>query len=92
MLLKLGVDISRLADQVRRALATIDRVFQKAGEEAVITSTYEGTHGPASLHYANRAIDLRLPKADLIPELTHELGPAFDVVRESTHIHIEYDP
>lgn len=95
MLLKLGVDISRLNRPCRRALSKVDYVFSLIGEEAVITSTYEGSHSPSSLHYANDAFDVRLPKSDtnkIVQSLHGTLGPDFDVILESSHIHIEYDP
>ncbi len=96
MLLKLGVDISRLSCPVRGVLAGIDQIFAlMAGREAVITSTYEGDHIANSLHYANNAVDLRLPERDttgVVLKLRAYLGKDFDVVSELTHIHIEYDP
>lgn len=95
MLLKLGVDISRLADPMRQALNKIEAVFQKYGLEPVITSTYEGTHSPSSFHYVNRAVDLRLPSQALRNQVVSDLKaalPGFDVVLESNHIHVEHDP
>jgi len=96
MLLKTGVDITRLKRQIRRALNTIDRVFrEEADEELIITSTYEGNHSPSSLHYANLAIDARLPAKNpqaLVRRLRVELGDNYDVVLEHTHIHVEHDP
>lgn len=96
MLVKLGVDISRLVRPLRRKLAGIDEIFVLiTGREAVITSTYEGDHGANSLHYSNEAIDLRLPgknASDLVVSLRNYLGADFDVVPELSHIHVEYDP
>lgn len=98
MLLKLGVDISRLERPIRRALNKIESIYQRiAMEEAVITSTYEGNHSPGSLHYANLAVDIRLPsdreiRGVIAIKLKEELGPDYDVVLEANHIHIEYDP
>lgn len=96
MLLKMGVDISRLSDPMRRGLNAIEAAHQAHGLEAIVTSTYEGTHSPGSLHYVNRAVDLRLPPAAVrervVLELRKQLGPAFDVVLESNHIHVEHDP
>jgi len=62
MLLKLGVDISRLNREIRRALNIIADVYIMKGEEAVIISTYEGDHSPSSLHYRNDAVNIRKPK------------------------------
>ena len=92
MLLKLGVDISRLCDECRRSLNTVDALWKERGGEAVITSTYEGTHSAGSLHYVNRAYDLRLAPGDWIQELRRRLPTGFDVLQEATHIHIEWDP
>jgi len=95
MLIKPGVDISRLTRPTRRALGPCDAFYFTRDFELVITSTYEGTHSPGSLHYANQAFDTRLPDpypADFIPKLADRLGPNFDVVEEGNHIHIEYDP
>lgn len=96
MLLKMGVDISKLEYHCRKALNTIQSVFtQMKLREPVITSTYEGTHSPGSLHYQHRAFDLRLPEVSLsaiIPKLKEALGSDFDVIGETSHIHIEFDP
>ena len=98
MLLKLGVDISRLERPIRRKLNAIDDTFQNvAGMEAVVTSTYEGTHSASSLHYSNNAIDCRCPihaetAVDVTDALKSVLGNDFDVILEHNHIHIEYDP
>lgn len=96
MLLKLGVDITRLKRQIRRALPKIDKAYDEiSGEEAVVSSTYEGSHSPGSLHYANLAIDTRKAKKQnqkVIDRLKIELGSDYDIVVERTHNHIEHDP
>ena len=95
MLLKLGVDISKLKRPMRKALNLIDRAFRDFGEEAVITSTYEGDHMPSSLHYAHLAVDVRLPVGNVdavVNALKLLLGKDYDIVVEKDHIHIEYDP
>ena len=97
MLVKLGVDIRPLKRDIRRALNTVEYVYLAVAKtEAVITSTVEGTHSPGSLHYAGQAIDVRLPPkryvSKIVNQLKQKLGDDYDVVLESTHIHIEYDP
>ncbi len=99
MLLKFGVDISRLEFHTRRSLHIVEVIYNsEEAPEAVITSTYEGTHSVRSLHYQNRAYDLRLPfesdvrNREIVIHLKASLGKDFDVILEETHIHIEYDP
>jgi len=96
MLVKLGVYIDELKREIRRALNVIDEVYREHGQEAVITSTYEGNHSPGSLHYARQAVDVRLPGRHvlgvLVEELKARLGRDYDVVVEPDHIHVEYDP
>jgi len=96
MLLKLGVSIEYLNREIRRALDTIESIYFSAGEgEVVITETRGGTHKPGSLHYADDAIDLRLPKknvGELAQEMRRKLGSKYDVVVEISHIHVEHDP
>jgi len=95
MLLKAGVDISRLRPEIRKKLPLLDDLLRGFGEELIITSTFEGTHSAGSLHYANLAIDVRVPKADkglYVNAWRRDLGRDYDVVVERDHIHIEYDP
>ena len=95
MLIKAGVDISRLERNTRRALGKVDRVLESHNQETIITSTFDGNHGAGSLHYANQAFDLRLPEADrenIEAMIFEELDGDFDILWEFDHIHIEYDP
>ena len=94
MLLKTGVDISRLEPPIRKILKDLDRIYRLfCHQELVITSTYEGDHLPSSLHYANLAIDIRKPinVNTLMTQLKDKLKPPYQVIKEETHIHIEYD-
>ena len=95
MLIKAGVDISRLNREIRRALPKVQSVLDEVNQELVITSTYEGTHGEGSLHYCNDAIDMRYPGMNTVGvelAIKQKLGIKFDVILEGNHIHIEYDP
>ena len=98
MLCKLGVDISRLHDAIRKKLNIIEHVFQRNNHEPVITSTYCDNHSPSSLHYQNKAIDLRSKgimshtQKAIMEELKMHLGDDYDVILEGNHYHIEYDP
>lgn len=95
MLIKAGVDISRLERRTRRGMGIVAGVLAQYGEDIIITETYGGNHSPGSLHYANQAFDIRMPDKEttaLSLELMTALGSDFDVVVEPDHIHIEYDP
>ena len=96
MLLKLGVDISRLNREIRRTLKTVESIYRElAEEEAVITSTYNGIHNESSLHYANNAYDIRKPykkQVEIFKAIADALGKDIDCIKEVNHIHIEYDP
>jgi len=95
MLIKAGVDISRLRPTIRKKLNEIARrVWSIEKEELIITSTYEGSHSEGSLHYADLAVDIRRHKHGTLvrQELRDKLGMDYDIVLEADHIHIEYDP
>ena len=72
---------------------------ERFGKELVVTSVKDGQHMTGSLHYVGRAADLRThdigtnDQATFKQMLINELNPhGFDVVLESDHIHIEFDP
>jgi len=95
MLIKAGVDISRLRPEIRKKLNEIARrVWSIGGEELIITSTYEGLHSEGSLYYANLAINIRRQDRGnaVRDELRDKLGMDYNVFLESDHIRIEYDP
>ena len=95
MLIKAGVDISRLKPEIRKKLNKIESIISAIlGEEMIVTSTYEGTHSPGSLHYADWAVDIRSinKRSAVWGEIKRYLGDDYDVCLESKHIHIEYDP
>jgi hypothetical protein len=95
MLIKAGVDISRLRPEIRKKLSFIEGTYNGHDNELIVTSTFEGRHSASSLHYANLAIDFRLPDNDrerVISKITSYLGRSFDVCTETDHLHIEYDP
>lgn len=76
------------------------RVFVRfLGEDVMtVTSITDGTHSPNSLHYGGLAVDIRTrdlsneQKSTLVAEMKKALGTDYDVVLESTHLHVEYDP
>jgi hypothetical protein len=95
MLIKQGVDISRLNREIRRGLGIVEKIYNENNEELIITSTFEGIHSAGSLHYGNDAFDFRLPvkfPGTIIGGVRRALGPEYDMVEEQKHVHVEYDP
>ena len=85
MLIKAGVDISRLLHPARSALAVVQSLMTS---ELIITSTYEGTHTVNTLHYANMAFDYRQPYGQQAQNDEHflavktKLGPNYTLILE----------
>ncbi len=96
---KAGVQHHNMADELTRHYHKIDDIHRYwVKREAVITSARDGQHKSNSLHYQGKAIDLRISdmppgrERDVVRELQRALGSDFDIVLESDHIHLEYDP
>ncbi len=98
MILKEGVRIQGIGNELLFALNVCDDVYSKYGEELVITSLVDGRHSQKSLHYTGDAADLRTFyfKKDEIPSIAEDirsrLGIDYDVIVEEDHIHLEYQP
>lgn len=96
MRIKHDVDLRGLQAPMAVAAAVADSVYRAHhGGELTITSGTDGQHMVGSLHYSGLAIDCRLPMinvGEIVLQLRDALGPQFDVVLESTHIHIEHQP
>lgn len=95
MLVKAGVDISRLRRDIRRAVGEVSEYLARSGAELVITSTYEGNHMAGSLHYADAAFDFRRyadQTGEYFKTLAERLGFDFDMVVYEDKVHVEYDP
>lgn len=107
MKLKQGVSLAGINPKMRHAMREADAIWKQLGREAVITSGTEAAdnegnlyHSAGSLHYSGLAIDLRTryfndggqAAAGLLRERLRTFGPGFQVVLESNHIHVEYDP
>lgn len=93
--LKNGVRVEGIAPEMAIAFIITSETYRLRKEKLVITSITDGRHMVGSLHHVGKAIDIRLPandKESLTGELARRLGKDFDVVLETDHIHIEYDP
>lgn len=88
-------EIVRILDAARETAPMMER------GTIWITSANDARHSDDSLHYKNRAFDIRIfniigdvqYEAKLWAERMQEvLGPEYDVLYENNHIHVEYDP
>jgi len=105
MKIKPGAHAPVLHPAIHMACDIADGIWQTLyAEHATVTSLHDSTHSRFSLHYGSfgdircRAVDLRIKNLSpvqtvrVFTELKRLLGDAFDVVLETDHIHIEYDP
>ncbi len=93
--LKKGVRLHGIKPEIVLALVIADQVYMELGHELVITSVIDGKHSRASIHYTGGAVDLRIPGEHGIAvrnRIARRVGGDFDVVLESDHIHIEWQP
>lgn len=100
---KEGVRLAALQPPMIDAVQKAANVYKNMGFECMwVTSTDEGVHGYASLHYVGLAVDLGTIGAHgvmdtheipfVVSNLVQALGVGYDVVNEHDHIHIEYQP
>jgi len=96
--IKNGVKILGLKPEALLAINICSGILSRYGVDCVLTSVTDSVHGRGSFHYLGFAFDLR--NRDLIPakqdealtDLKEALGDEFDVVLESNHFHIEWNP
>jgi len=108
MRLKAGAKPKGLTPQLVLGIIVAEGVFNHYGKECVITSLNDSTHMAGSKHYEGNGVDFRIRHLDgddseiksddlsmaklIISDCKYCLGPDYDVVLESDHIHMEYDP
>jgi len=96
--IKHGVKILGVKPEAVLAVTICDGVMTKYGVECVLTSVTDSKHGRGSFHYLGFAFDLRSrdltsnERNQVLLDLKDALGPEFDVVLESDHFHIEWNP
>ena len=96
MKFKKGVEYS--IDGIVKILMAGERVYKDFNTELVVTSLMDGRHMEGSKHYTGNAADFRIWNFEahelpyVVKQLKNILGNDYDVVLESTHIHVEYDP
>jgi hypothetical protein len=78
---------SKSVDGLRKT----ERLYATHGEDVFVTSIQDGTHGAGSFHVSGLAWDMR--KGDvLIADHKECLGTDFQIIDESNHRHVEFDP
>ena len=99
MIFKEGVKIAGARPEIIIAMTVADQVYKGiTGREVVITEVTGGKHGTGSLHYVGAAIDVRIRDLSkilvsrIVLQLRECLGENYDVVLETDHIHIEFQP
>lgn len=99
--IKPGVRLTGLTPQMAVAWTIACSIYESAEAGCVMTSAAEGKHKPGSLHPAGMAMDLRTSHLSrdngynglaVSIVLGQALGPEFDVILESDHIHVEWQP
>lgn len=101
--IKEGVDLNGLHIKMVESIPIVMNVLTAYGVTPTITSGLEGDdHMRTSLHYKGRALDWRTRElvGGYLGDDAHEvhniiktvLGVDYDVILETTHLHIEYDP
>lgn len=100
MKFKQGVNPFGIKTELSIALQVCDTVYKENNSSMVVTSINDSKHSSASLHYNGCAADLRIwdftsaQASAVVQEIKNALGnnPDYDVILESDHIHIEYQP
>ena len=94
-----AVKIDNLCKEIKWVLENIEKACQKLeGKDYImtITSGNDGKHMKNSLHYEDKAIDIRTRDMNYPVGTTlfirKALGKNYDVILERDHIHIEYQP
>jgi len=100
--IKDSVDLAGVQPEMLLAAHVTDQVYIWYGVPYCwITSCKDSTHRAGSLHYVGLALDFRInniptassnPLPEIVKDIAAHLGPQYDVVLESDHIHIEYQP
>lgn len=96
--IKPGAIVEGLKAPMIEAIARLAIVFANHRLTLVVTEGTGGKHKDNSLHYKGYGIDVRtrdIPPtmvSTVLHSIIESLGYEFDVVQESDHFHIEYDP
>lgn len=87
-----------MTPQLVLAIIIVEQVYRSFNCDMVITSISDGKHSVGSRHYIGGSFDSRTSnvperdKAPLTAACKAALGPHYDVILESDHLHVEFDP
>ena len=96
--LKHSVNPSQIKPEILLAIQVALSIWCRQSEPVLtVTSVADSKHGPASLHYVGYAVDIRIRELHNNPKLLSDalrsaLVDDYDVILESNHIHVEYQP
>ena len=95
----IDINASRVCTDLHPAMQPVLKFLAKRWTGDVhITSVLGGRHLPYSWHYWGRAVDVSTRDIDreklekLVVEMRRDLGFQYDVIYDSDHLHIEFDP
>jgi hypothetical protein len=94
MKIKNGASIAGLHLLMRPVLIEANRIYKLNNRELVVTSGLDGIHSAGSYHYYGLALDFRtrdLPDPGKVAKELKMALPYYDVILESTHLHVEPD-
>lgn len=99
LILKHSVTVRELNAPMLLAVLAAKDAYALEDADTVITSGGDGKHSRGSLHYSGNALDFRTRHLDsleavdrVVAAMRLALGAEYDVVKEPTHIHVEYQP
>ena len=99
MFLKAGVSIAGIRPELMIGVNVFQELFHTLlSHEMTITSVVDGKHSHTSLHYNGSAFDIRTRDLNdgeaekIVKEAKKRLTRDFDILLESDHIHVEYQP
>jgi len=97
MKFKQGVNITGVRPELLMGLMIANSVIAyEFNTDMIITACTDGVHMTGSKHYIGQAADIRISNLSdpvaVLNRLKFELDGLFDIVLESDHIHMEYEP
>lgn len=96
--IKDDVNILGLRTELILAVLAAQSFCSSINKDCVITSCVDSMHSFTSLHYAGCALDFRTRDMNnteqkmFYASMKEALGMQFDVILESNHLHVEFQP